>query len=171
MAIHSFYRAVREPETWPLPGGGSYTIPRLGYGPAYLTPEECGTPYVEVLFFLMLKSNRGYGAIVPQAEACPIVTSGLVEDGYMISLDAKGQKRRYHLLDGLGETIDSFDYTPERLRSLLQATGTTREQAAKMLGVSKRAVDAWCLPEDSQTHRDMPIKKWRFLQANCLDQP
>lgn len=54
-------------------------------------------------------------------------------------------------------------YTPENLKNYLKENGITRQQLAEKFGVSKRAVDKWCAPWESQDHRDMPARKWDEL--------
>jgi hypothetical protein len=60
---------------------------------------------------------------------------------------------------------DDDQYTPERLKALLRRTGTTRADAADLIGVTKRALDTWCLPRTSPWHYEMRDCYWQTLRA------
>lgn len=51
-------------------------------------------------------------------------------------------------------------YTPNNLRALLCAHGTTQREAAELLNVSLRTVQYWATPMHKRTRSDMPLHKW-----------
>lgn len=51
----------------------------------------------------------------------------------------------------------------DALRQAMQQTGQTRAQMAEVLGVSRRTLDKWLLPETSQDFRRMPGTALRLL--------
>jgi len=53
--------------------------------------------------------------------------------------------------------------TPEIIRETIKKAGLTRQQAADLLGVSKRAVDAWLTNQPAVNHRKMPQAAWELL--------
>jgi DNA-binding transcriptional regulator YiaG len=60
-------------------------------------------------------------------------------------------------------------YTPENLRTMIKILGLTRAEFAKRFGVTKRALDNWCLPFESNGHRDIPAQKWVEIVEEKLD--
>lgn len=51
----------------------------------------------------------------------------------------------------------------DRLRSVQRARGLTRDELARALGVSRRGLDKWFLPDNSKDHRLMPETVSRLL--------
>lgn len=55
------------------------------------------------------------------------------------------------------------------LRDAMRTLNLTRDALTERLGVSRRALDSWLLPDDSNEHRSMPTIVERFL-AEILSQ-
>ena len=50
------------------------------------------------------------------------------------------------------------------LRDAMRQLGLTRDAFATRLGVTRRALDSWLLPEDSKEHRGMPSVVEHFVR-------
>jgi hypothetical protein len=53
----------------------------------------------------------------------------------------------------------------DMLRQAMQQSGQTRNRMAEILGVSRRALDKWLLPDTSQDFRRMPEPALRLLSS------
>jgi len=51
----------------------------------------------------------------------------------------------------------------DALRQAMNQSGQTRDQFANTMGVSRRALDKWLLPDTSGDFRRMPETAWRLL--------
>lgn len=56
-------------------------------------------------------------------------------------------------------------YTPANLRFLIESKGWTQKQAAAIADTTEVSVRRWLMPIDTESHRDMPLKKWIELLA------
>lgn len=56
-------------------------------------------------------------------------------------------------------------YTPANLRFLIESKGWTQKQAAAIAGTTEVSVRRWLMPIDTESHRDMTLKKWIELLA------
>ena len=57
-------------------------------------------------------------------------------------------------------------YTPLNLRFLIESKGWTQKQAAAIIGTTEVSIRRWLMPLDTDSHRDMPLKKWTQLLAS-----
>ena len=51
-------------------------------------------------------------------------------------------------------------YTPENLRAAIKRSGVPRKKFAEKFGMTKRSLDAYCLPFSSRGHIDIGAEKW-----------
>ncbi|WP_297925771.1 hypothetical protein [uncultured Agitococcus sp.] len=57
-------------------------------------------------------------------------------------------------------------YTPLNLRFLIESKGWTQKQAAAIIGTTEVSIRRWLMTLDTDSHRDMPLKKWTQLLAS-----
>lgn len=57
-------------------------------------------------------------------------------------------------------------YTPLNLRFLIESKGWTQKQAAAIIGTTEVSIRRWLMPLDTDSHRDMSLKKWTQLLAS-----
>lgn len=57
------------------------------------------------------------------------------------------------------------------LKVFLRLHGLRREDVSVALHVTKNIVDRWCLPDDSDGHRDIPLASWELLLAKMGVRP
>lgn len=51
---------------------------------------------------------------------------------------------------------------PQELKELIMDSGLTQAEFGRIVGASMRAVQNWCMPEHSLSHRPIPYSSWRL---------
>jgi transcriptional regulator with XRE-family HTH domain len=50
------------------------------------------------------------------------------------------------------------------LREAMETLNMTRDELAKRIGVNRRRLDNWLLPDESKGHRPMEEMAWKFIK-------
>jgi aspartate carbamoyltransferase catalytic subunit len=59
----------------------------------------------------------------------------------------------------------------EFLRGAMASLGMTRDQFADRIGTSRRRLDNWLLPSESQGFREMDEMAWKFIREILTNKP